>query len=105
MGLDPAAVRRGTVVLIRLPRDKARPAVLIRSDLLAALSYATVLPITTERRADLGHAVEQVTLPFLGNPLGAPMTLMMLIYGEIVPSIKVGRRAASATLMRSARAS
>ena len=37
------------------------------------------------RLADLGHVVEQVTLPFLGNPLGA---LMTLIYGEIVPSIK-----------------
>jgi aspartyl-tRNA(Asn)/glutamyl-tRNA(Gln) amidotransferase subunit A len=37
------------------------------------------------RLADLGHNVEQVTLPFLGNPLGS---LMTLIYGEIVPSIK-----------------
>jgi aspartyl-tRNA(Asn)/glutamyl-tRNA(Gln) amidotransferase subunit A len=37
------------------------------------------------RLADLGHQVEQVTLPFLGNPLGA---LMTLVYGEIVPSIK-----------------
>jgi aspartyl-tRNA(Asn)/glutamyl-tRNA(Gln) amidotransferase subunit A len=37
------------------------------------------------RLADLGHEVEQVELPFLGNPLGA---LMTLVYGEIVPSIK-----------------
>jgi aspartyl-tRNA(Asn)/glutamyl-tRNA(Gln) amidotransferase subunit A len=37
------------------------------------------------RLADLGHQVEQVRLPFLGNPLGA---LMTLVYGEIVPSIK-----------------
>lgn len=37
------------------------------------------------RLADLGHEVEQVTLPFLGNPLGA---LMTLAYGEIAPSIK-----------------
>jgi aspartyl-tRNA(Asn)/glutamyl-tRNA(Gln) amidotransferase subunit A len=37
------------------------------------------------RLADMGHAVEQVTLPFLGNPLGA---LMTLVFGEIVPSIK-----------------
>jgi len=35
--------------------------------------------------AELGHDVEQVTVPFLGKPLGA---LMTLIYGEIVPSIK-----------------
>ena len=37
------------------------------------------------RLADLGHEVEQVELPFLGNPLAA---LMTLVYGEIVPSIK-----------------
>lgn len=37
------------------------------------------------RLADLGHEVEPVELPFLGEPLGA---LMTLIYGEIVPSIK-----------------
>jgi mRNA interferase MazF len=50
MALDPGDVRRGTVVLVRLPRDKARPSVVVRSDLLAELSYATVLPITTELR-------------------------------------------------------
>jgi aspartyl-tRNA(Asn)/glutamyl-tRNA(Gln) amidotransferase subunit A len=37
------------------------------------------------RLADLGHEVEQIDLPFLGNPLDS---LMTLIYGEIVPSIK-----------------
>src|SRR5579863_5072212 len=52
MAVAPDAVRRGTVLLVRLPRDKARPAVVVRSDLLAELSYATVLPITTELRAD-----------------------------------------------------
>jgi mRNA interferase MazF len=50
MAVAPESVRRGAVVLVRLPRDKARPAVVVRSDLLAELSYATVLPITTERR-------------------------------------------------------
>jgi aspartyl-tRNA(Asn)/glutamyl-tRNA(Gln) amidotransferase subunit A len=35
--------------------------------------------------ADLGYAVEEVTLPFLGDPFG---TLATLVYGEIVPSIK-----------------
>jgi aspartyl-tRNA(Asn)/glutamyl-tRNA(Gln) amidotransferase subunit A len=35
--------------------------------------------------ADLGCAVEEVTLPFLGDPFGA---LATLVYGEIVPSIK-----------------
>jgi aspartyl-tRNA(Asn)/glutamyl-tRNA(Gln) amidotransferase subunit A len=35
--------------------------------------------------ADLGCAVEEVTLPFLGDPFGS---LATLVYGEIVPSIK-----------------
>jgi aspartyl-tRNA(Asn)/glutamyl-tRNA(Gln) amidotransferase subunit A len=35
--------------------------------------------------ADLGCAVEEVTLPFRGDPFG---TLATLVYGEIVPSIK-----------------
>jgi aspartyl-tRNA(Asn)/glutamyl-tRNA(Gln) amidotransferase subunit A len=35
--------------------------------------------------ADLGCVVDEVTLPFLGNPFG---TLATLVYGEIVPSIK-----------------
>ena len=35
--------------------------------------------------ADLGCEVEQVSLPFIGDPLAA---LMTLVYGEIVPSIK-----------------
>jgi aspartyl-tRNA(Asn)/glutamyl-tRNA(Gln) amidotransferase subunit A len=46
---------------------------------------AAAVASAAARLADLGHAVEEVTLPFLGNPLGA---LMTLIYGEIVPSIK-----------------
>lgn len=50
MAVDPGDVRRGAVVLVRLPRDKARPAVVIRADLLSELSYATVLPITSELR-------------------------------------------------------
>lgn len=35
--------------------------------------------------ADLGCAVEEVSLPFLGDPLAA---LMTVVFGEIVPSIK-----------------
>lgn len=37
------------------------------------------------RLAELGHNVEEVTLPFLGNPLTALMTLLV---GEAAPSIK-----------------
>jgi mRNA interferase MazF len=53
MALEPDAVRRGTVVLVRPPRDKARPAVVVRSNLLSELSYATILPITTDLRANV----------------------------------------------------
>ena len=35
--------------------------------------------------SDLGCDVEEVTLPFLGDPLG---TLMTVVYGEIVPYVK-----------------
>jgi mRNA-degrading endonuclease toxin of MazEF toxin-antitoxin module len=38
MAVTPDAVRRGTVLLVRLPGDKARPAVVVRSDLLSELS-------------------------------------------------------------------
>jgi mRNA-degrading endonuclease toxin of MazEF toxin-antitoxin module len=42
MAVEPGRLRRGMVVLIRLPGDKARPAVVLRSDALARLPYATV---------------------------------------------------------------
>ena len=58
MALNPDAIRRGAVVLVRIPRDKARPAVVVRSDLLAGLSYATVLPITTEIREGVSMRVD-----------------------------------------------
>jgi mRNA interferase MazF len=57
MAVATDEVRRGSVVLVRLPGDKARPAVVVRSDLLADLSYATVLPLTTDIRADLSIRV------------------------------------------------
>jgi mRNA interferase MazF len=50
MAVEPVAIRRGTIVLVRFPKDKARPAVVVRSDLLAELTYATVLPITPDLR-------------------------------------------------------
>ena len=49
----PASIRRNAVVLIRLSRDRARPVVAARSDLVSELSYATALPITSELRADI----------------------------------------------------
>jgi mRNA interferase MazF len=52
VALAQVDVQRGAVVVLRLPQDKVRPAVIVRSDLLSELSYATVLPITTALRPD-----------------------------------------------------
>ena len=58
------------MVLIRLPGtlpgDKARPAVVVRSDLLAELPYATVLPITTELRPGISLRIDVVPGPRTG---------------------------------------
>jgi mRNA interferase MazF len=75
MALDPEAVRRGVVVLIRLPRDKARPAVVVRSDLLAELSYATVLPITSELRRGISLRIDLA--PTAENGLRAASQVMV----------------------------
>jgi mRNA interferase MazF len=66
MAVEPGAVRRGTVVLIRLPRDKARPAVVVRSDLLAELPYATVLPVTTDLRLEASLRIDIKPAPLNG---------------------------------------
>jgi mRNA interferase MazF len=63
MAVDAAAVRRGAVVVVRLSRDKARPAVVVRSNLLAGLSYATVLPITTELHEDISLRIDVAPSP------------------------------------------
>ena len=70
-----AAVRRGTVVVVRLPRDKARPAVVVRSNLLFELSYARVLPITTELRANVSMRID--IAPSAENGLRAPSQVMV----------------------------
>ena len=64
------------MVLVRLPRDKARPAVVVRSDLLAELSYATVLPITTELRPDVPNLRIDVA-PTPENGLRVPSQVMV----------------------------
>lgn len=53
MALEPEQIRRGAVVLVRLLDDKSRPAVVVRADILAALPYATILPLTTELRPEV----------------------------------------------------
>lgn len=61
-------------MLVRLPRDKARPAVVVRSDLLCELSYATVLPITSELRAAISFRID--VAPTAENGLRAPSQVM-----------------------------
>jgi mRNA interferase MazF len=75
MALNPGFARRGVVVPIRLPRGKARPAVVVRSDLLAELSYATVLPITSELRAGISLRID--VAPTVENGLRAASQVMV----------------------------
>jgi len=63
MAVEPGRLRRGVVVLVRLPGDKARPAVVLRSDALARLPYATVVPLTTTP-----HAAPDLRLPVTPTP-------------------------------------
>ena len=63
MALTLDAIRRGAVVLVGLPRDKARPAVVVRSDLLHELNHATVLPITTDLRPNISLRIELMPTP------------------------------------------
>jgi len=94
MALDPDAIRRGTVVSIRLPRDKARSAVVVRSDLLRTLPYATILPITSELREGIDlmpgpenglrvpsqvmvHWSQTVRLSDMGQVIGQPPPAIM----------------------------
>jgi mRNA interferase MazF len=74
MAVAAASIRRGAVVLVRLPRDRARPAVVVRSDLLSGLSYATVLPITSEVRAAISLRIDVTPTP--ENGLRMPSQVM-----------------------------
>jgi mRNA interferase MazF len=93
MALDPGAVRRGTVVLVRLPRDKARPAVVVRSDLLRELSYATVLPITTELRVGISMRIDLAPSPENGLRKASqvmvdwPQTVRLSDMGEAIGQV------------------
>lgn len=57
MALTPEQIQRGVIVLVRLPDDKSRPAVVVRADILAELSYATILPLTTELRSEIDFRI------------------------------------------------
>ena len=90
MAVEPDAVRRGSVVLVRVRADKARPAVVFRSDLLAELPYATVLPITSELRADASMRVDIEASPETGLRVASqvmvdwPQTIRLTEMGQVV---------------------
>lgn len=83
------------MVLVRLPRDKARPTVVIRSDLLAELSYAMVLPITTELRDGVSLRID--VAPSSENGLRAasqvivdwPQTVRFADMGQLVGMLEL----------------
>lgn len=75
MAVEPDAIRRGTVVVLRMAGDKARPAVVVRSDLLSGLGYATVLPITSEPRSDFSLRIDIPATPETG--LRTPSQVMV----------------------------
>jgi len=96
MAVESASIRRGAVVLIRLPRDKARPAVVVRSDLLSELSYATVLPITSELRADISLRIDIAPTPENGLRAASqvmadwPQTIRLSDIGQVIGHVDPG---------------
>ena len=74
------------------PGDARLPGTPIRVGWVSDAAFGPVDPEITaavmaaaKQLADMGCEVEQVTLPFLGDPLSA---LMTVVFGEIVPTIK-----------------
>jgi mRNA-degrading endonuclease toxin of MazEF toxin-antitoxin module len=57
VAVEPALIRRGVVVITQLPEDSkaGRPAVVVRSDALAATPWAAVLPFTSNMYRDMPH--------------------------------------------------
>ena len=90
MAIEPDAVRRGAVVVVRVPGDKARPAVVVRSDLLAGLGHATVLLITSEPRPDFSLRPDLVPTPENGLRTSSqvmvdwPQTVRLTAMGEVI---------------------
>lgn len=69
MAVKPHHIRRGTVVVVRVPEDTkpGRPAVVIRSNALAATPWVAVLPFTTDLDTDMPHWL--LVEPTRGNGL------------------------------------
>jgi len=90
VAVELEAIRRGSVVLVRVHGDKARPAVVVRSDLLAELPYATVLPITSELRANASMRLDVAASPDTGLRVSSqvmvdwPQTVRLTDMGEVV---------------------
>jgi len=83
-------------VLIRLLRDKARPAVVVRPDLLSELSYATVLPITSELRAAISLRIDIAPTPENGLRAASqvmadwPQTVRFADIGQVIGHLDPG---------------
>lgn len=90
MAVDTGAIRRGTVVIVRVPRDKARPAVVVRADLFAGLSHATVVPLTSELYESATLRIDLEPTPENGLRLASqamidwPITVRFSDMGEVV---------------------
>lgn len=90
MALAPEQIRRGAIVLVRLQDDKSRPALIMRADILAALPYATILPLTTELRSEVDFRI--TVLPTEQNGLREtsqimtdwPQTVRAKIMGAVI---------------------
>ena len=76
MAVGPHRIRRGAVVIARVPRDTkaGRPAVVIRSNALAATPWAAVLPFTSDLDTDMPQWVRVEPTP--GNGLRQPSRVM-----------------------------
>jgi mRNA interferase MazF len=74
VAVEAGEVRRGCVVLVRLPKDKARPAVVVRADLLDGLAYAPVLLITSDLQPQSELRID--VAPTDGNGLRLPSQVM-----------------------------
>ena len=90
MAVGPGRPRHGMVVLVRLPGDKARPAVVLRSDALARLPYATVVAFTTTVHAAPDLRLRVAPTPENGLQQGSfvvvdwPQTIRTEHMGEII---------------------
>jgi mRNA interferase MazF len=82
-------------VVVRVPRDKARPAVVVRADLFSDLSYATVVPITSDlyegvaMRIDLEPTSENGLQTPSQVMVDWPITLRFSDMGEVIGRLDV----------------